>query len=283
MSTDSPLRPFPLFSIENITTSTPLAPVQKAKKTVTIKSTTKKKTPPKVASAAKTKKKWRVAFDENQAQIDAGQKRFGTTECNDCGLLYQQNEPEDEYQHRLHHDTMEDLTHPGWKNERIVGRFGLDYVVLVRHKDSMWLHRTEKIIDLVDRDLGYAPSDNKITPNTQAYLYIRKKRIAGCLVAGPMAEGFRFLPDESTDDVGCVGEEVIPVKCGVSRIWTAKKSRNQNVAKNLLQTMRMNFIPGKVLGIDDIAFAMPLFMDGRRFLQRYCKRKDFLVYTGLAI
>jgi hypothetical protein len=62
---------------------------------------------------------------------------------------------------------MEDLTHPGWKNERIVGRFGLDYVVLVRHKDSMWLHRTEKIIDLVDRDLGYAPSDNKITPNTQ--------------------------------------------------------------------------------------------------------------------
>lgn len=66
------------------------APVQKAKKTVTIKSTTKKKTPPKVASAAKTKKKWRVAFDENQAQIDAGQKKFGTTECNDCGLLYQQ-------------------------------------------------------------------------------------------------------------------------------------------------------------------------------------------------
>lgn len=66
------------------------APTLKTKKTVTIKSTTKKKTPPKGSYAAKTKKKWRVAFDENQTQIDAGQKRFGTTECNDCGLLYQQ-------------------------------------------------------------------------------------------------------------------------------------------------------------------------------------------------
>lgn len=75
-------------------------------------------------------------------------------------------------------------------------------------------------------------------PPPQAYLYIRKKRIAGCLVVGPMLEGFRLLPEQSTDDVGCVGEKVIPVKCGVSRIWTAKKQRKQNVAKNLLQTMR---------------------------------------------
>lgn len=283
MSTDSPLRPLPLFSIENIATSTPLAPALKTKKTVTIKSTTKKKTPPKGSYAAKTKKKWRVAFDENQTQIDAGQKRFGTTECNDCGLLYQQHEPEDEYRHQLHHDTLVDLTHPGWKNERVVGRFGLDYVLLVKHQDSIWLHRTEKIIDLVDKELGYAPTCHTITPNTQAYLYIRKKRIAGCLVVGPMLEGYRFLPDQSTEDVGCVGEEVIPVKCGVSRLWTTKKQRNQNVAKNLLQTMRMNFIPGKVLGLDDIAFAMPLFIEGRNFLQRYCKRKDFLVYTGLAV
>lgn len=45
----------------------------------------------------------------DQYQLDAGQKRFGATECGTCGAIYQMGEPEDEIAHQEFHDAVKDL------------------------------------------------------------------------------------------------------------------------------------------------------------------------------
>lgn len=45
----------------------------------------------------------------DQYQLDAGQKRFGATECGTCSAIYQMGEPEDELAHQEFHNAVKDL------------------------------------------------------------------------------------------------------------------------------------------------------------------------------
>ena len=42
-------------------------------------------------------------------RIDAGQKKFGEKQCTECGLLYQQGDPDDEIQHNAYHTNYQTL------------------------------------------------------------------------------------------------------------------------------------------------------------------------------
>lgn len=46
---------------------------------------------------------------ENQYQIDAGQKMFGATQCNECGIIYHIGDPDDENAHLNYHNSFKIL------------------------------------------------------------------------------------------------------------------------------------------------------------------------------
>lgn len=47
--------------------------------------------------------------DDNQYQLDAGQKNFGATQCAECGIVYQIGDPEDENAHLNYHNNKKSL------------------------------------------------------------------------------------------------------------------------------------------------------------------------------
>lgn len=49
--------------------------------------------------------KW-VPISENQLQIDAGQKEFGSKNCSECGMFYTLHDPDDENLHQKFHNNM---------------------------------------------------------------------------------------------------------------------------------------------------------------------------------
>lgn len=50
------------------------------------------------------KRPWR-SIGNNQYIIDAGQKKFGATQCKECSIVYQIGDPEDEVSHMKYHDS----------------------------------------------------------------------------------------------------------------------------------------------------------------------------------
>jgi N-acetyltransferase len=54
------------------------------------------------------KRPWRSTGD-NQYIIDAGQKKFGATQCKDCGIVYQIGDPDDEVSHQKYHNSAHTL------------------------------------------------------------------------------------------------------------------------------------------------------------------------------
>lgn len=42
--------------------------------------------------------------DSQQMMLDAGQKKFGATQCKECGLIYEHADPDDEELHTQHHN-----------------------------------------------------------------------------------------------------------------------------------------------------------------------------------
>lgn len=63
----------------------------------------------KTKSLMKSYTKWQLSKfnDENdQYQLDAGQKKFGATQCHECQVVYQIGDPEDEHVHLNYHNSI---------------------------------------------------------------------------------------------------------------------------------------------------------------------------------
>lgn len=60
-------------------------------------------------SASLNASKWKP-IGNDQYQIDAGQKKFGMTQCAECGMNYSVHEPEDELLHLRFHNSINILT-----------------------------------------------------------------------------------------------------------------------------------------------------------------------------
>jgi hypothetical protein len=61
-----------------------------------------------VKSLRGNKRPWR-SIGDNQYIIDAGQKKFGATQCKECGTVYQIGDPDDETSHQKYHNSVHDL------------------------------------------------------------------------------------------------------------------------------------------------------------------------------
>ncbi|KAG7524880.1 vacuolar protein sorting-associated protein 41-like [Solea senegalensis] len=191
--------------------------------------------------------------DGSQTIIDAGQKHFGAVACNVCGMLYSAANPEDESQHLLFHNQfISAVKYVGWKKERILSEFPDGKIILVLPDDPKYaLKKVEEIREMVDNDLGFQQVETKCPSKTKTFLFISNdKKVAGCLIAEHIQEGFRVIEDPVPE--GSEGEKVMferqrawccsttpePAICGISRIWVVNMMRRQGVASRMLECLR---------------------------------------------
>lgn len=254
----TPVKYFPIFSSNFSHQKVPLSP-----------------------TLAKRKRSLLRAIGNDQYQLDAGQKRFGATECGTCSAIYQMGEPEDELAHKEFHDAVKDLRFMGWKNENVVGEYGRNRVIVIRPGDpKVWWNKAMEILNVVDKDLGFAEGVTCDPNHSMVYLYISDKSVVGCLLAIPLKKANKMVPTAAeTEGIDCCTAEEYAVKCGVSRIWVHRPHRRNNIASNLMDCMRKNFIFGHVLSLAEIAFSSPTTL-GKSFAEHYTGCKDYYVYTS---
>ncbi|XP_069676503.1 N-acetyltransferase ESCO2 [Periplaneta americana] len=224
------------------------------------------------------KRPWK-SIGENQYIIDAGQKRFGVTQCKECGIVYHIGDPQDEMSHQKYHDQVNSVTYSAWKQERVVAHYGLERVILVKPTDSKsWLNKVKDVLEMVDKELGYADTGlASLAPDSHIYLYVANKKVFGCVVAHPITLAYKML-DSVVEGCDCCSAESYPAKCGVSRVWVNKNHRRRKVASRLLDCMRANFVHGYILGKDEFAFSAPT-PEGKALAEKYTGTVNYLVYT----
>ncbi|XP_035724658.1 N-acetyltransferase ESCO1-like isoform X2 [Vespa mandarinia] len=237
----------------------------------------------KLTHGTKKSTKWQLSAkgsgNENQYQLDAGQKNFGATQCSECGIVYQLGDPEDENAHLNYHNSVKTLKFQGWKNERVVIDDPLtsSKIILIEPNDSKqcW-KKVSEILTVVDRDLGLADSSLSNYTDKKVYLYIKEKNILGVLVAEYIEIAHRMIPD--LIDLNCCTAESTPAKCGINVVWTVMSHRRQGIATKLVDILRSKFFYGYIMSLEDIAFSVPT-PSGKIFAEKYTKTKSFKVYS----
>ncbi|KAK0098772.1 hypothetical protein PV326_003433 [Microctonus aethiopoides] len=226
---------------------------------------------------------WQLSTKTNgggdQYQLDAGQKVFGIVQCNECNVVYQVGEPEDENAHLVHHNSFRTLKYNGWKNERVVYQdpFTGNRIITIESTDPK-LHwkKVEQVLAVVDKDMGLSCMKMPDYHGKKIYLYVEDKTIVGVLVAEPVKIAYRMIPEFF--DLDCCSEESTPAKCGVNIIWTALTHRRKGIARKLMDVLRSNFYYGYIMTLDDIAFSIPS-PGGKIFAEKYMGSRDFKVYS----
>lgn len=210
---------------------------------------------------------------EGQYVIDAGQKRFGATQCPECGVIYEIGDPQDEHDHLIHHNSVNVLKFIGWKEERVVGRWDDGRCICVRGTEPGWKRVATLLSRLVHPQLGYSEQLPNPSYIYTAYLYIERKEIIGCLVAEPKAMANKFIPG----DPDCCSNEEYPVKCGISRIWTHSNARRRGIAVRMLECARASFLHGCAITRADVAFSAPT-ASGKALATAYTGTEQFYIY-----
>ncbi|GFR62924.1 N-acetyltransferase ESCO1, partial [Elysia marginata] len=228
--------------------------------------------------------------DPNQEQmiLDAGQKKFGATQCPVCGMVYCHADPEDETAHsKFHKRLLEALKYPGWKNPRVVQEYPEDLgeVIMVMVDDPKHMRKkVDEVNQVMARELGFPENPNCfINRQQKVFLYVYEKEIAGCCVAEPIKEGYRILPGDmdTTESSGQrpwrSSDVPEPAYVGISRLWVASSRRKTGVATKLVDCVRQWFDYGTLTPHHRLAFSDPT-PDGRKFAQKYMGSNTFLVY-----
>lgn len=239
---------------------------------------------PNNASLGEEKKKFVCSsLSENQAIIDAGQRRMGPVQCATCGGVYSVGDPEEEAAHtRLHQGRLEKLKLPGWKNERAVGHFPSGRVLCIKPGDhaTHW-RKVDEVLSVVDSDLGFSEVGIRWPDKTKVFMYVADKKVVGLLLAETIDRAYRIIPNNGVEIAGkvfCCSEQSVPVRAGISRIWVLADFRRGRVASCLVDCMRASFYLDHYLDKDEFAFSDPT-LDGISFASKYMQSNEFLVYN----
>ncbi|XP_012217574.1 N-acetyltransferase ESCO2 [Linepithema humile] len=235
------------------------------------------------SSKAKRNTQWQLSAKgggaEDQYQLDAGQKRFGATQCPECNIIYQLGDPEDENAHLNYHNSIRTLKFQGWKNERVIMEdpFTSSRIILIEpHDPKQHWKKVSEILTVVDRDLGLADMNTLDYKGKKVFLYIREKSVLGILMTEPIKTAYRMIPE--LIELNCCTAESTPTKCGINVIWTTMSHRRQGIATKLLDTLRTEYFYGYVMSLDDIAFSIPT-PSGKIFAEKYTKTQNYKVYN----
>ncbi|XP_007255474.3 N-acetyltransferase ESCO2 [Astyanax mexicanus] len=245
--------------------------------------------------SARRKKDLKKQNDDDQLIIDAGQKQFGATTCEACGMLYSVDSPEDNFQHtQFHQRFLDTIKFVGWKKERGMAEFWDGKIILVLPDDPKYAtKKAEDVRRIADTELGFQQVSLSSPKAAKTYLFINSDRmVVGCVVAEPVRQAFRVLeqpekPKDMTKEdfmerhrAWCCSTVPEKAICGISRIWVFSMMRRKGIATRMLDTVRNSFMYGSHLTKDEIAFSDPT-PDGKLFATKYCGTPTFLVYNFL--
>ncbi|XP_053395371.1 N-acetyltransferase ESCO2-like [Mercenaria mercenaria] len=226
-----------------------------------------------------------------QMIIDAGQKKFGATQCEVCGMVYTMSEPADEAMHvKFHQSLLNVLKFPGWKKEHVVQEYmdtGSRVIMVTAESPKYATRKVEEINKVMGEELGFAEPTLSFRASYKAFLYVSEdKKIEGCCVVEPINEGYRVLPDTQSSQSAenhpghrpwCSSDQAEPAVVGVSRIWVYGQARRKGIASKLLDCVRQWSIYGTVIPKNKMAFSDPT-PDGKQLATRYIGTPTFLVY-----
>lgn len=226
-----------------------------------------------------------------QMIIDAGQKRYGATQCEVCGMVYTMSEPADETMHyKFHQSFLNALKFPGWKKEHVVQEYmdtGSRVIMITADSPKYATRKVDEISKIMGEELGFPEANFTSSPSFKTFLYISEdKRIEGCCVTEPVSEGYRVLPETQSSQPSqthpghrpwCCSDEPETALIGVSRIWVYSQARRKGVATRLLDCVRQWSVYGTVIPKGKMAFSDPT-PDGKQLATRYIGTPSFLVY-----
>ncbi|XP_045455878.1 serine-rich adhesin for platelets [Melitaea cinxia] len=224
-------------------------------------------------SSKEKSKRSLLKSSSNQYMIDAGQKKFGATQCSECSVIYEIGNPQDEHDHLVHHNATDVLKFNGWKEECVVDKMDNSRIIRVRGSDPGWKRVQTLLTRLIHPQLGCALELPRKPHIYTAYLCIEQKQIVGCLIMEPKTRAYKLIPG----DPDCCSVEDYPVKCGVARVWTHSSHRRRGIAVRLLQCARASLLHGCALTKEDMAFSAPT-PQGKALATAYCATPNFYVY-----
>ncbi|KAB7501269.1 N-acetyltransferase ESCO2 [Armadillidium nasatum] len=249
------------------------------------------------ADLAKVQKKKFVMKkgDPSQLVIDAGQKKFGHVFCQECGVLYEVGDPEDENYHlSVHYKIFSNLKFNNWKNERqvtILDELGGRILKVASDDHNQWWKKVKDVLKIVDEELGFSENCLRCLTNSSAYLYILDKQVVGVLIAESIEKAYKVIQIENVESqkakedpnsdkflsnkLICCSKTPTKVSFGISRIWVLSSYRGKGIAAKLVDAMRGNSISWCYLKVDDFAFSDPT-PNGIKFACKYTKKNDFL-------
>ncbi|XP_026477413.1 N-acetyltransferase ESCO2-like [Ctenocephalides felis] len=224
----------------------------------------------------RSKKMWKP-HKIPQYQLDAGQKKIGLTYCAECDFVYEVADPDEELFHYNYHNSLHILNFKGWKNESVISVLvNVGRVIHIKcNSPKSWFNRVQQVLELVDNEIGAFSEPFELDESSQVYLMANAKQIIGILLAKTLSKAHRMI--SSIDSIDLCTEESFDVKCGISRLWIAPPFRRKGYATHMLNAMRCNFMFGKVLDLDEIAFSSPTEA-GLTLAKKFSGREDFLVF-----
>ncbi|XP_045483222.1 N-acetyltransferase ESCO2 [Harmonia axyridis] len=220
------------------------------------------------------RKKMKVSSD--QMLLDAGQKKFGLTQCTECNYVYNAGDPDDENLHDNHHNARYILQFNGWKNERIVAKNEGRIIQILPGDGKHWTDKVELVLQFINRQMGYYNMDVD-TSRSMVFLYIFNKQIIGCLTAEAKTTANKLLT--ASVEVDLCSMEEYPITCGVSRIWVLPTYQKKGIATAMMEALRKNFLPNRMLEKCEIALSAPT-PDGKLFGTKYFETENFYTYLN---
>ncbi|XP_044744383.1 N-acetyltransferase ESCO2 [Coccinella septempunctata] len=221
-------------------------------------------------------KRRKMKVTSDQMLLDAGQKKFGLVECAECNYVYNAGDPKDEHLHDNHHNATNILQFNGWKNERIVDQIDGRIIQILPGDSKQWIDKVKRLASFINREMGYQNMEIDIS-RSMVFLFIFNKSIIGCLMAESKTSANKILTANVEVDL-CSLEEY-PVTCGVSRIWVAPSYRKKGIATKLMETLRKNFLPDRMVEKGEIALSAPT-PDGKLFATKYFQTPNFYTYLN---
>ena len=116
------------------------------------------------------------------------------------------------------------------------------------------------------------------------FLYIKDNIIIGIVISEQIKNGYLVHFDETNDDTQTIADSIQEYTfqkekalCGISKMFVLENHRKKGIAKNLVDSARMNLIYGFEIPKEEVAFSQPT-LDGKIFALKYFKNDDFLIY-----
>lgn len=179
-----------------------------------------------------------------------------TTTCKECGMSYIKSVKSDSLHHLKYHDKVINGLKFNLKTYEIVNKVSEDeFIIVVNTLAKQQVKFALEFLEIVNNSLNASDeNDCWLHNNGKVYIYIKKSRAVGILVAEKVEFGSWYSIKHQT----IVNSKIkIPLVCGISRVFVSKSQRRSGTASCLLNTLTGSFIYGIKLSKRQVGWSQP--------------------------